>query len=166
MCKTCNHPLYPTPLFFYTDKQEIRPYNLLEDFEEDKEIREDADKTVGGYCAIIGNELHKHEPGNELHKHEPEKVINFHLMRNNEANDSNVRIKGNVQEGGIFHYEAIKPGRISRLYLWRQSRVRTLRDMFAYDNNIRLGRSLNTQYGVARIEFNELEIWPHSIGKA
>lgn len=158
VCKTCNHPLYPTPLFFYTDKQEIRPYNLLEDFEEDKEIREDADKTVGGYCAIIGNELHKHEP---------EKVINFHLMRNNEANDSNVRIKGNVQEGGIFHYEAIKPGQEFHGYICGdKAELELFRDMFARDNNIRLGRSLNTQYGVARIEFNELEVEPHSIGKA
>lgn len=144
VCQEKDRCLYPTPLFFYTDKEGEDLYNLLED-----EFEEDADKTVGGYCTVINNKLHKKET---------EKIINFHLARNKQINDTNARIQGSVQEGGIFHYEAIKPGQEFHGYICGdKAELEFFLQLFGSKKDVRLGRSHNTQYGKAKIEFKKIE---------
>lgn len=132
--------LYPVPMFIHTDKQEGELYNL---------VLQEADdtKSLSGYCCMTDNSLYNMET---------EKSVNFHLVRNSGSGMTDERLEGHVKEGGIFHYEAIKPGQIFHGCIkGSETDLRLFREIFdqGQTNDIRLGRSLNTQYGAATIEF-------------
>lgn len=137
------YPLYPIPLFVRTDKQKESPYNLLTDEVEDTQA-------VGGFGCIIGNEL--------LLRKEPEKVVDFHLVRNRNVNPAKARIEGRVEDEGIFHYQALKAGQeFHGCVLGSEDNLEAFQSYIIDKSEIRLGRSISTQYGTCRIMFGEIQ---------
>lgn len=139
------YPLYPTPLFLHTDKQKDKVYNLMKDDPGES-------KAVGGYCYIVNEELQKKEP---------EKAVNFHLVRNPSSGNVGQRIEGHEDDGGIFHYEALNEGQDFHGYISGSKQdLQAFVDLLGIKpiqpTEVRLGRSLSTQYGSAGIEFRDL----------
>ncbi len=134
--------LYPTPLFIHTNKQRDQLFNLIEDSPADSQA-------VRGYACI--------EDG-KLIKKEPEKTINFHLLRNANSTTTQNRIDGHGKDESIFHYQSIEAGQEFHGYLLgSEDKLKAFQDYFGDKSQIRLGRSINTQYGSCRIEFGEIE---------
>lgn len=134
-------PLYTTPYFIHTDKQGMSFYNLL-----DEECEET--KALGGYCAIIGDEIFALEP---------RRGVNFHLVRNDERNPD-ARIEGCIREGGIYNYESIMPGQVFHGCITGPKQdLEQFLGIFGTETDIKLGRSINTQYGSVKIQYKEIK---------
>lgn len=136
------YPLYPTPLFFHTDKSKKNLYSLLTE-----EVKDT--KAVGGYGCVIGD--------GQLLKKEPEKAVNFHLVRNSNANLSKERIEGHGEDGGIFHYQFLIPGQKFQGCMWGSKEELGAFQRFFDKSEIRLGRSISTQYGNCQITWGGIE---------
>lgn len=137
------HLLYPTPLFIHSNKQKDRLFSLIE------YSAEDSRQVVRGYACI--------EDG-ELIKKEPEKTINFHLVRNANSTTARDRIDGHVKDEGIFHYQTLEVGQEFHGYLLgSKDNLEAFQSYFRDKPEIRLGRSINTQYGSCRITFSEIK---------
>lgn len=143
-------PLQPTPLFLHTDKQKEKVENLIAN---DKK----KNKPVGGYCNIKGNEL--------ITKN-PDKAINFHLVRNSSLAKARERLEGHGDDGGIFHYQAIKENQdFHGSILGSEESLQAFLDKFCQDSRaeIHIGRSISTQYGRAQIIFDRVIKYEPSI---
>lgn len=144
-------PLQPTPLFFlHTDKQKEKVENLIANDEK-------ATKAVGGYCNIKGNELIKKNP---------DKAVNFHLVRNSSMAKTRERLEGHGDDGGIFHYQAIKENQdFHGCILGSEESLQSFSDKFCQDSTaeIHIGRSISTQYGRAQITFDKVTEYEPSI---
>lgn len=143
-------PLQPTPLFLHTDKQKEKVKNLIATYEKDT-------KAIGGYCNIIGNDL--------ITKN-PDKAVNFHLVRNSSSNKARERLEGHGDDGGIFHYQAIKENQDFHGYiLGTEESLQAFLDNFCQDSTaeIHIGRSISTQYGKAEITFDKVTVYEPSI---
>ena len=138
-----DYELYPVPKFIHTDKQKNYLYDLVFDDADDT-------KALGGYGCIIDNKFYQQQT---------EKAVNFHLVRNSDFAVADERVEGHIKEGGIYHYEAIKPGQeFYGCIVGAEAELQRFRDLFEQNkqNRIRLGRSANTQYGAAQIEFKSI----------
>lgn len=137
---------YPTPLFLHTDKNREHPYNLLAKLHEEDSW--DETKVIGGYCTVEDDTLYIYNP---------KKVINFHLVRNKHIQDAQARIEGHVHEGGIFHYEAIRAGQEFFGFIYGpEAELKQFVQLFGNSTYLKIGRSMNTQYGKAQIEFGDI----------
>lgn len=139
-CST--YPLYPIPLFLHTDKSKKGLCSLLTD-----EVKDT--KAVGGYGCVVGD--------GQLLKKETKKAVNFHLVRNSNANLSKERIEGHGEDGGIFHYQFLQPGQEFKGCIWGSKEVLEAFRRFFDKSEIRLGRSISTQYGTCQISWGEIE---------
>ncbi|MGI6033419.1 MAG: RAMP superfamily CRISPR-associated protein [Coriobacteriales bacterium] len=137
------YSLYPVPLFIHTDKSKKNLYSLLTD-----EVKDT--KAVGGYGCVIND--------GQLLRKEPEKAISFHLVRNSNTNLSKERIEGHGEDGGIFHYQFLKPEQKFKGCIWgSKETLETFKQLFDKLEIIRLGRSINTQYGTCTIKWGKIE---------
>lgn len=144
--------LDPTPLFLHTDKAKQNIYDLL-----DPELNSEGTKSIGGYCCMLNKGIYTHET---------DKMVNFHLVRNSDSNKADERIEGHIKEGGIYHYESLKPGqKFNGTIVGTKEALDSFTKLFVGEGPtpIRLGRSLNTQYGAAEIEFKPVELNHYSI---
>lgn len=149
------YPLYPTPLFFHTDKQKRAVYDLIATDENDNR----ASKGIGGYCCIINNNLVTKSP---------EKAVNFHLVRNSSSTKPLERLEGHGDDGGIFHYQAMKEYQNFHGYiLGTEESLQAFLDIFEGDvtTEIHVGRSISTQYGRAQITFDKITTYSPSVDK-
>ena len=136
------YSLYPVPLFIHTDKSKENLNSLLTE-----EVKDT--KAVGGYGCVIGD--------GQLLRREPEKAISFHLVRNSNINLSKERIEGHGEDGGIFHYQFLKPGQKFKGCIWGSKEALEAFQRFFEESEIRLGRSISTQYGTCQISWGEIK---------
>ena len=125
--------LLPTPLAVQKDKyHDTHCYNLaLTDTDEKT-------KVLGGYGFISGSTLEVYHP---------EKQLNFHHYRQS-------RIKKSDTKDTVFNYESLNAGQEFYGEIYGDiSDLELLKDIFGSKFTTRLGRSKNTQYGMAEFIF-------------
>lgn len=127
----------PAPYYLQTDKDGKATYNLFQ------EIPAEGAKRFNGYmCRPVGSQA-------EIVR--PQKSIGFHLRRSSPGE----RLSGSSSEGGIFNYESLAAGQCFRASVSGPlAELRAFYGLFGQNGSaqeIRLGRSLHTQYGRARI---------------
>lgn len=133
---------HPTPIFLHQCKKGEKPYNLY------GVPPEETTKGIGGYLTVDGTSVKKFTP---------KKTVNFHLVKSKGKTDHQSRIDGNMEEGGIFHYEAIETGQNFYGYIGGpKGKLIAFQQRLGHINNIRIGRSINTQYGKGKISFMEI----------
>jgi len=136
------YPLFPTPLFIHTNKQKDRLFNLINEIPKDSQA-------IRGYVCIEESKLINEEPA---------KAIDFHLVRNANSSTAQDRIDGHGNDGGIFHYQALKAGQeFHGCVMGSEDSLKVFQHYFIDESDIRLGRSTSTQYGSCRITFGEIE---------
>jgi hypothetical protein len=154
ICDTKGVRTSPAPMFIHKEKNKDGYYFYPSLKEESKSSLEQLKPAIE-YCNINATKSSEECNGYSIEPISVLKGNHFHI---------NTIMREQNQDGGLFHYEYIKPGQVFKGYILfdKDDEIKEYfqalyRESKEKDIQIRIGRSKNTEYGKASLCFSEIE---------